>query len=526
MTDADQGGSDDPPAQPRSLHWRYLLWPGSGPRAGDLYRRLLASIFLIAWLSLGSQVRLLIGARGLMPLRDFIDAARDQGTLTPADFPTIFWWVQSDAALIAGVVAGVALALAAFAGWWPRLCFALSTALYLSYAVAGRTFLSFQWDNLLLECGLLASFLPAGRAAPLVHFLFRLVLFKLYFESGIAKWQSPLHDWQDGSAMTVYYETAPLPTRIAWWFHNLPVGWHHFESWAVLALELVLPFAIFAARGPRLLAAGLFTLFQLLNIATANYGFFCYLALALHVFLLDDRDVARAGALASGAGQQIARALPAALARRLRARGDAAPHADGPALGAVSPTSLRAALARIAVVAFALVSLVQALFHFTEPGPGLARLSWIMQLSQTYRLINTYHLFAAITAERIEPQFETRADGATTWIAHDLWHKAGDPARAPDFVAPHQPRVDFQLWFYGLDYRHREPSYVVTLVDRLCEDPGAVAPLFRAPLPARPDAVRISYWRYHFTRPPEARATGAWWRRESVGATRSIPCHR
>ena len=533
MTDADPGWTD-PPAPPRSLHWRHLLWPGSGPRAGDLYRRLLASIFLIAWLSLGSQVRLLIGARGLMPLRDFIEAARDQGSLTLGDFPTVFWWVQSDAALVAGVVVGVGLALAAFAGWWPRSCFALSTALYLCYAVAGRTFLSFQWDNLLLECGLLASFLPAGRAAPLVHFLFRMVLFKLYFESGIAKWQSPLHDWQDGSAMTLYYETAPLPTRVAWWFHNLPAGWHHFESWAVLALELVVPFAIFATRGPRLVAAGLLTLFQLLNIATANYGFFCYLALALHVFLLDDRDVARAGAragrvgqsIAGRVGESIARRLPPALARRFRARGGAAPGAAGPALGAVRPTSLRAAVARLAVVAFVLVSLVQALFHFTEPGPRLARLGWVMSLSQSYRLINTYHLFAAITTERIEPQFETSADGGTTWTEHDLWHKAGDPTRAPDFVAPHQPRVDFQLWFYGLNYRHREPSYVATLVGRLCDDPGAVAALFRAPLPEHPDAVRISYWRYHFTRPSETRATGAWWRRESVGATRSIPCHR
>jgi hypothetical protein len=495
-------------------------------------------IFVVAWLSLGSQVRLLIGARGLLPWRDFVEAARDQGTLTFSDLPTIFWWAHSDAVLIAGVVLGVGLAIAALAGVWPRCCFALSTALYLSYAVAGRTFLSFQWDNLLLECGLLASFLPRGRAAPLVHFLFRLVLFKLYFESGIAKWQSPVHDWQGGSAMAIYYETAPLPTRVAWWFHNLPAGWHHFESWAVLVVELLLPFAIFASRGPRLVAAALFTLFQALNIATANYGFFCYLALALHVFLLDDRDVARAGAVVaaiftpifapifSRAGPWMARALPAPLARLGRARADDGPPDAGPALGAASPPSLGSVAARFAVVAFIGVSLVQALFHFTEPGPRLASLSWLMRLSQSYRLVNTYHLFAAITTERIEPQFETSSDGGATWTEHDLWHKPGDPKRAPDFVAPHQPRVDFQLWFYGLNYQQREPSYVATLVGLLCEDPGAVGALFRAPLPARPDAVRLSYWRYHFTSPDQARAGGPWWRRESVGTTRAIPCHR
>ena len=113
-------------------------------------------------------------------------------------------------------------------------------------------FLGFQWDNLLLECGLLAAFLPARRPAVSMHFLFRALLFKLYFESGIAKWQSPLHDWQDGSAMTFYYETAPLPTALAWYAHHLPRWWHQFESRATLVLELGVPFAAFrpAPRAP------------------------------------------------------------------------------------------------------------------------------------------------------------------------------------------------------------------------------------------------------------------------------------
>ena len=565
------------PAGGRGRVWRALR-PGSGARVGDLYRRLLAVIFAIAWLSLGAQVRLLIGARGLMPLRDFVEAARDQSPgLSFADFPTIFLWAQGDGALIAGVLAGVALAVVAFIGVRPRLCVAVSTALYLSYAVACRTFLSFQWDNLLLECGMLAIFLPAGRAAPLTHLLFRLVLFKLYFESGIAKWQSPLHDWHDGSAMASYYETAPLPTWIAWYAHDLPLAWHRFESRAVLALELIGPLAIFGTRRLRLAVAALFTIFQLVNIATANYGFFCYLALALHVFLLDDGDVDRAA-------RRAARLMPSRLRQALAARakrptdvltpgappppsasspwrksdraemgaaGPAARREEGeysPYLtdeqrsrragsarfgdGRLSPRAARAgaglaeAAAGAATLLYVFVSVVQALFHFTEPGPGLARLAPVLRWGQTLRVVNTYHLFAAITRERVEPELQLSTDGGRSWVAHHLWHKPGDPARAPDFVAPHQPRVDFQLWFYGLAYEHREPSYVATLVGRLCEDPAAVQSLFRTPLPVAPDAVRIAYWRYRFTSRADARATGAWWRREWVGATRAIPCHR
>src|SRR5262249_35544629 len=141
---------------------------------------------------------------------------------------------------------------------------------------------------------LLATLLPRGRRAPWAHFLFRVLLFKLYVESGIAKWGSYLHDWHDGSAMTFYYETAPLPARLAWNAHALPASWHHFESWFTLFFELVVPFGIFLPRRGRLATLLVLTVFQIVNLATANYGFFCYLALALHLFLLDDRDVIRA----------------------------------------------------------------------------------------------------------------------------------------------------------------------------------------------------------------------------------------
>ena len=490
---------------------------GSGARAGDLYRRLLALIFLIAWISLGRQVRLLIGARGLMPIGDFIDALRARGGVSFIDFPTVFWWFHGDAALVAGTVVGAALAIAALAGVRPRLCFALSTVLYLSYATACRTFLSFQWDNLLLECGLLASFLPPGRASPLRHFLFRCVLFKLYFESGVAKWQSPIHDWQDGSAMTFYYETAPLPTWLGWWAHNLPAAWHHFESRAVLVLELVVPFAIFGTRRLRLAAAALFTGFQILNIATANYGFFCYLALALHVFLLDDGDIERAAhALA-----RLARFLPAplrqALERRLATPG--APDA-GPAVDQGRARRRGGVHRRVAPA-----GAVRA--HRGERQPVGVRegaRSSTSRCASSTPITCSRRSRANASSPNSRPA-PTAADAV--WTAHDLRHKPGDPARAPDFVAPHQPRVDFQLWFYGLAFERREPSYVAHAGRTDVQRPGGrrlAVP--RAPLPEHPDAVRIVYWRYHFTTRAERRATGAWWRRESIGATRAVPCDR
>src|SRR5262252_7619841 len=266
----------------------------SGPRVAALFHSALALNFLVAWLSLGAQVSVLIGSRGLLPIKDHLELLRSRTHLGFLELPTLFWWGDGDALLAAGIAVGALLAAVAFFRIGSRFCFVLSTILYLSYTVACRDFLSFQWDNLLLECGALAVFLPVDRRAPIAHFAFRVLIFKLYFESGIAKYQSHLGDWLDGSAMTYYYETAPIPTAVGWFAHALPAGWHHFESWATLALELGVPFLVFLWRPFRLAAAAAFSVFQLLNIATANYGFFAYLALTLHVFLLGDADVERA----------------------------------------------------------------------------------------------------------------------------------------------------------------------------------------------------------------------------------------
>ena len=515
---------------------------GSGPGVARLYQRVLAAIFLVAWLSLASQVRLLVGSRGLLPLGDLVDAARAEHALTFLTFPSWLAYAPGDGALTLGTYAGALLAVLGLLGVAPRATVAAQTFLYLGYTVACRSFLGFQWDNLLLECGLLATFLPTNRRAPIAHLLLRALLFKLYFESGVAKWQSPLHDWQDGSAMTYYYETAPLPTWLAFYAHHLPRAWHLFESRAVLVIELGVPFAVFGPRRARLATAAILTLFQLINAATANYGFFVYLALGLHVFLLDDGDVERARAWLSAivlrGGVRRAFAAVALGARRLRARAPRSQRLLGTMVerwqrGWLGWRAAGRGAAVLGFVAWVGVSGTEAAFTFGEPGAGARTLIPILNLSQTFRLISTYHLFAAVTRERIEPELQVRtaatlaaADGDADAAFRPLAfrYKPGAVDRAPPFVAPHQPRVDFLLWFYGLAYQRRQPAYVSELLALLCEEPGAVAALFDPPPPDAPDAVRIVFWDYRFASPAEKRATGAWWTRRRIDATAPIAC--
>lgn len=499
---------------------RWRRWPpASGPAVASLFHRLLALVFLDAWLSLGGQVRLLIGAHGLLPFRDFVEAARAEGVLSFHAFPSLLVLHPSDVVLLAGIVAGVVLALLALGGVLPRACAALQVVLYLGYALACRSFLTFQWDNLLLEAAFLAAFLPADRPAPLVHLLFRALVFKLYFESGLAKWQSPLGDWRDGSAMTYYFQTAPLPTRLAWYAHHLPASWHHFESRATLVLELLVPFAILGPRRARLGAAALFTGFQLVNAATANYGFFCHLSVCLHVFLLDDGDVTRVTRWLRArlpAMPWPAMGWPTALARWRSGL-------DLPAL----PPRARRGLGWLGVTGWTGISLVEGLFTFGPPAGQPEALIPVVEIAETYRLINSYHLFAAVTRERIEPDFQvqTGAPGdSESWVSLVFKYKAGPVDRPPPFVAPHQPRVDFLLWFYGLSFARRQPGYVSGLLGHLCEDPAAVQALFAERLPADIRSVRIAFWDYRFTSADQRRATGAWWARQLVQTSAPIRC--
>jgi hypothetical protein len=138
------------------------------------------------------------------------------------------------------------------------------------------------------------------------------------------------------------------------------------------------------------------------------------------------------------------------------------------------------------------------------------------------RSINAYHLFAQMTLVRREPVIEGSDDGVT-WQPYELRYEPGDVDRSPPFVAPHQPRVDFQMWFLLLGGRLLAPWFR-TLLDRLQHDPAAVAPLFaRDPFPTTPPRwLRVAVYRYRFSDPATRAGTGAWWTRELEGTTRPI----
>lgn len=454
----------------------------------DVFLRLLGATFVVAFVSLAVQLDVLFGARGLLP------ACR----VAPLAFPTIFRVACNDALLlgtaITGALLGGALALLLAPRWTLLACWAL----YLSFAAVGQDFLSFQWDNLLLEAGFFAFFVtPRGwrpRHAPSPHpagvFLMQWLLFRLHVESGAAKLLLGDPTWWNLTAMIAYYETAPLPTWVGWWAHQLPAWAQRASAAFTFVVELAAPLCIW---GPRRLRAAVFLVMAAMQVSvilTANYGFFNYLSLALCLWVLDDEQL---GWVAARFGRRVAPAPP----------------------GGANPV--------LVAVAVVLVPLsVIPFLRFVPPlRPVAVALDPVRDALATIRSMNAYHLFAQMTLVRREAVIEGSDDGVT-WRPYEFRWKPGDPSRAPAFVAPHQPRVDFQMWFLLLG-RH-SPPWFDALLQRILSDPAAVTSLWADDPFARraPAQVRVALYRYVFTDRATRRETGRWWDRTLEGTTRPL----
>ena len=464
-----------------------------------LFLRLLGAAYLSAFVSLWVQVDGLIGSNGILPARDFLESAG--AALGPERFwwlPTLCWLDSSDRFLRVLSGGGAALSLLLILGVAPVPSLVLLWAAYLSLASVGQDFLSFQWDILLVETGFLAIFLaplklwPRLAAEPEpprpVVWLCRWLLFRLMFSSGAVKLLSGDPSWWSLSALEYHYWTQPLPTWLGWYANLLP-AWFQTVSCAVMfAIELGAPCLIAAPQSFRLVAFFAILFLQLLILATGNYCFFNLLTVALCFLLLDD-------------------AVWPARARAWLGADRSQPH------GRAWPRWIIHPVAALIVV----LSVIQ-VFDFSRLSPGSSH--WLHRLRRAtapLRLVNGYGLFAVMTTTRPEIVVEGSDDGAT-WSEYEFRWKPGDLARAPAFVEPHQPRLDWQMWFAALG-TYRQNPWFVSFVLRLLEGSKEVLDLLeKNPFADHPPrAVRAVLYRYTFTDLAERRATGRWWRRERVG---------
>lgn len=453
-----------------------------------LFLRALAVIYGIAFGSLPVQIVGLAGAQGISPVHDYLQRiAAVAGPVRFLAIPTVFWWISSDIALRAVAWGGVVLAALLFFGKFERWVLALLYVLYLSLDLAGQEFLSFQWDSLLLEAGFLAIFF--GRSVGgtrVIAWLYRLLVFRLYFLSGYVKLASHDPSWANLTALRYQYHTQPLPNVISWYADKLPDWFQSLSTAATLGIELGLPFLIFAPRRLRMTAAWPLLGLQALIFLTGNYTFFNLLTAALTLFLFDDQAL-------RGFVHKFRKVAFPELASTKRAR-------------------MAMALLAVFIVTLGISRLAQ-----TIQGRAPEPLDTLASLTSPYQIVNSYGLFAVMTTSRPEIVIEGSNDG-DTWLPYEFRYKPGDLSRAPRWIEPFQPRLDWQMWFAALDDYRSNPWFVNLMLRLLQGSSDVLGLLGRNPFPAHPPRfIRAERFDYTFTDAATRRQTGNWWQRRLIG---------
>ena len=100
-----------------------------------------------------------------------------------------------------------------------------------------------------------------------------------------------------------------------------------------------------------------------------------------------------------------------------------------------------------------------------------------------FRIANEFGLFAVMTRDRYEIEFQGSRDGRT-WTPYPFRYKPQDVRAPPGIYAPYQPRFDWNLWFASLGTWRQYP-FVVQVEERLLSGEPDVLALFSGnPFPA------------------------------------------
>lgn len=479
----------------RSLFYRIslLLWGRNyEPPRYDLliwlFLRGLGLIYLSAFISFGVQASGLIGSQGILPITDLISAAQQQvGLERYWRWPMLFWLNASDIMIQLACWLGAICSLCLIVNILPRINLILMYLLYLSLVNAGQVFMTFQWDSYILETGLIAIFLYD--TPRLAIWLLRWLLFRFIFSGGMVKLMSGDLTWTNLTALDYHFLTQPLPTPLAWYAHQLPSSMLHMATLATLFIELVMPFFIFFPRHLRFMAGYAILLLQTVILVTGNYNFFNLLTLLLCLVLFDDAA--------------LRCIMPLRFTRFLSSQ-----------INRIRPYHFMRIIAGLFAIVTLCLSVIQLQLRFIGQSPQL--LARMYYYAEPLRLVNPYGPFAVMTTQRMEIIIEGSND-EMEWHAYEFKYKPGDIYRRPLWNIPHQPRLDWQMWFAALGSANENP-WLLSFIQRLLQNsPPVLALLETNPFPQQPPKyIRAQFYQYNFTTYQEREKSGAWWKRERL----------
>lgn len=487
------------------------LWPRW------LVLRAVGLVYIIIFAGILHEYRALIGPEGLAPLPELMATLRDTHPNLAAAIwraPTLFW--LSTHPLMPGVLAwsGLAAALALTLNFWPRLSLFVCWLMLLSFARGWLVFSDPQVDWLMLEVALLCiPFAPAGwrpglgatsSPRPIAMFMMRWLLFRIMFETGLSKLLSGEVRWFDFTAMDVLYETAPCPTILGYFAHQLPHAWHVGEIAMTFAAELLAPLlALFGGRRGRWIALVLWSAFQVGIQLTCNFGWLNTASLALGLLLLDDQMLI--GAARRLRWSRLADAFTAQVRR----------------VTALPPlvTWRRRLLNSVLWTHFAVTIAVFWTATTLPIHPVVERV--IHPVKQSFTSIgaaNAFLLYSRLDPFHFVAEFVGSNDGGVTWRPYEFRYFPQALDRMPPFIAPRFPRFEATLQIQAAT-RDTASTLYASVATRLLEGNPDVIKLFaRNPFPDRPpQLIRTPGWHYTFTDYAAYRANGRFWNREYLG---------
>ncbi|MGI9113964.1 MAG: membrane protein [Chthoniobacterales bacterium] len=457
--------------------------------------RLLGFVYAIAFLVAVNQLVPLIGQHGLTPAEQYLPLLQTHfGSRVAAALhvPTLFWFGLSDTALVIFSSLGFCISLVVLAGYANAVIMAVLWAMYMSIVHIGQIWYGYGWETQTLETGFLAIFLcpsldgrPFSKRAPsiLVIWLFRWLGFRIMLGAGLIKLRGD-SCWRDLTCLYYHYETQPIPNPLSRYLHFAPHWFHKLGTAFNHLVELVVPWSSFGPRRVRHIAGLFLVSFQLFLIISGNLSFLNYVTIVPLLACFDDSFWRRV--------------LPKALIRR----------ADAPATE-VSHVQLSLTVALAILIAWLSVA----------PVTNLLSNRQLMNASfDPFDLVNTYGAFGAVGKERDEIIFEGTDDAVITaetrWKPYEFKAKPGDPDRRPPFVAPYQPRIDWQIWFAAMSSPAEYPWTLHFVWRLLHNDAGTLSLLAGNPFPEKPPHyIRARLYRYYFAPLGER----AWWKRALIG---------
>lgn len=467
------------------------LEPSSYKFVQWFFFRSLALVYLFAILSFGIQMKGLIGVEGILPAQQFFDAVfLEIGTQAYLILPSLFWISASnvflDFVFLIGLISSVLLLI----GFFQRTNLIILFIVYLSLVSAGQLFMSYQWDVFLLEVGFLAILLSFTSS---VIWLFRLLVFKFVILSGIGKFFGGDVTWQNLTALSYHYETQPLPMPLSWYAHQLPLWFHEISTMLIFVSQVIVPFFIFAPRRIRIFAGYVFIVLEVLILMTGNYNYFNLLTIAAIIFLFDDRAILF-----------IRYVLPQATRNYIQRKKE----------------KILPIFGRIIIGIISFVLIFVGVFQIVEKSTGSMPQSArsVSKIIAPLHISNSYGLFTHMTTSRPEIIIEGSNDGEE-WFAYEFKYKPGILNRTLPIVAPHQPRLDWQMWFAALAGNYQNAPWILNFATRLLEGSKPVLSLLEEnPFPERPPTfIRAILYNYTFTSKEKRSNDGQIWERELLG---------